>query len=79
MVRMRAGSDGERPGSSAEDPEAVARGPWVRRSEGAARLVAMKLALDGTPREEVRARLADDYEVDDLDALLDEVYAKAAG
>ena len=44
---------------------------------GAARLVAMKLALDGTSRDEARDQLAADYEVADLDALLDEVYAKA--
>ncbi len=77
MVRLKAASEDEQPGSSAEDPSP----PGDRGSggEGAARLVAMKLALDGTPRAEVRVRLANDYEVDDLDALLDEVYAKAAG
>ena len=44
---------------------------------GGARLVAMKLALDGTSRDEARKQLAADYEVADLDSLLDEVYAKA--
>ena len=44
---------------------------------GAARLVAMKLALDGTSRDETRKQLAADYHVDDLDSLLDDVYAKA--
>jgi hypothetical protein len=78
MVQLKAGSDDQRPGSSAEDPR-PSPGDRGSGGEGAARLVAMKLALDGTPREEVRARLAHDYEVDDLDALLDEVYAKAAG
>jgi hypothetical protein len=38
----------------------------------------MKLALDGTPRDEARAQLAAEYEIDDLDGLLDEVYARAA-
>jgi hypothetical protein len=78
MVRLKAGSGEEPAGPSSEGP-----GPSPEdhgsRGEAAARLVAMNLALDGTPRAEVRARLADDYEVDDLDALLDEVYAKAAG
>jgi hypothetical protein len=37
----------------------------------------MKLALDGTSRDETRKQLAADYAVDDLDALLDEVYSKA--
>jgi cell division initiation protein len=44
---------------------------------GAARLVAMKPALDGTSRDEARKQLAADYHVDDLDSLLDDVYAKA--
>ena len=44
---------------------------------GAARLVAMKLALDGTSRDEARRQLAGDYEIADLDSLLDEVYSKA--
>lgn len=44
---------------------------------GAVRLVAMKLALDGTSREEAREQLAAEYDVEDLDSLIDEVYAKA--
>ncbi len=44
---------------------------------GAARLVAMKFALDGTSRDEARKQLAADYDVADLDSLLDEVYSKA--
>jgi DNA polymerase III subunit gamma/tau len=46
-------------------------------SDAAARLVAMKLALDGTSREDAREQLAAEYEVADLDGLLDDVYAKA--
>ena len=46
-------------------------------NDAAARLVAMKLALDGTSREDARKRLAADYDVADLDVLLDEVYARA--
>jgi outer membrane biosynthesis protein TonB len=45
--------------------------------DSAARLVAMKLALDGTSREAAREQLAADYEVADLDDLLDDVYSKA--
>jgi hypothetical protein len=44
---------------------------------GAARLVAMKLALDDTPRDEARERLAAEYDLPDLDGLLDDVYSKA--
>jgi len=45
--------------------------------DAAARLVAMKLALDGTSREDARKQLAADYALADLDVLLDEVYARA--
>jgi tellurite resistance protein len=43
----------------------------------AARLVALKLALDGTARDEAREQLSAAYSVADLDGLLDDVYAKA--
>src|SRR4051794_12776629 len=45
-------------------------------SDTAARLVAMKLALDGTSRDDAREQLAAEYEVADLDGLLDDVYSK---
>ncbi len=78
MVQLKAGSGDEPSGSS---PQGPSPSPEDHGSGGdaAARLVAMKLALDGTPRDEARTRLAADYDVDDLDGLLDEVYAKAAG
>src|SRR4051794_5621536 len=44
--------------------------------DSAARLVAMKLALDGTSRDDARKQLAADYDVADLDGLLDDVYSK---
>lgn len=47
-------------------------------TEAGARLVAMKMALDGSSREEVAAHLADAYELDDPAALLDDVFARAA-
>ena len=45
--------------------------------DAAARLVAMKLALDGTSREAAREQLAAEYDLADLDGLLDDVYSKA--
>jgi hypothetical protein len=45
--------------------------------ESAARLVAMKMALDGTSRDDVRSKLSAEYSVADLDGLLDDVFAKA--
>jgi multidrug efflux pump subunit AcrA (membrane-fusion protein) len=60
------------PAASANGDEAVAGD-----DDGAARLVAMKLALEGTPREAAKEQLAADYDVADLDGLLDDVYSKA--
>jgi hypothetical protein len=48
----------------------------VGDANAAARLVAMKLALDGTSREDARTQLAAEYEVADLDGLLDDVYSR---
>jgi hypothetical protein len=44
-----------------------------------ARLLALKMALDGRPREETAAYLRENFELDDPEALLDEVYARAGG
>ena len=43
-------------------------------TEGA-RLIALNMALNGTPREETDRYLADNFELSDRSALLDEVYA----
>jgi DivIVA domain-containing protein len=45
--------------------------------EAGARLVALNMALEGTPREETARFLGEHYELGELDALLDEVYASA--
>jgi DivIVA domain-containing protein len=45
--------------------------------EAGARLVALNMALEGTPREETARFLAEHYELNDVDALLDDVYASA--
>ena len=68
-------------GGQAAEPEpappAQASNDAPRDDAGAARLVAMKLALDGTSRAEARTQLAAHYDVADLDSLLDDVYSKA--
>jgi outer membrane biosynthesis protein TonB len=56
---------------------AKANGDAGGGDDAAARLVAMKLALDGTSRDDAREQLAAEYEVADLDGLLDDVYSKA--
>jgi DivIVA domain-containing protein len=45
--------------------------------EAGARLVALNMALEGTPREETAGFLGAHYALPDLDALLDDVYASA--
>jgi cell division septum initiation protein DivIVA len=47
-------------------------------TEGA-RLIALNMALNGTPREETDRYLADHFELDDRGQLLDEVYASVEG
>jgi DivIVA domain-containing protein len=45
--------------------------------EAGARLVALNMALEGAPRAETGRFLAEHYELRDLEALLDDVYASA--
>jgi DivIVA domain-containing protein len=61
------------------DPAPAAPPPAGPRSddEAGARLVALNMALEGTPREETARFLAEHYELRDVDALLDDVYASA--
>jgi vacuolar-type H+-ATPase subunit H len=77
--KPQAASPEPEPPASEAEPEPPAATPTQTPSDdgGAARLVAMKLALDGTSRDEARKQLAAEYAVDDLDSLLDEVYSKA--
>jgi DivIVA domain-containing protein len=54
------------------EPEPVGGGD---DSEGA-RLIALNMALNGTPREETSQYLAENFRLDDREQLLDEVYAR---
>ena len=45
--------------------------------KSAARLVAMKMALDGSSREEIEAHLAESYDVEHAEKLLDDVMSRA--
>ncbi len=51
--------------------------PLAEDIEGA-RLVALNMALNGTPREETDHYLAENFELDDRQQLLDEVYSSVA-
>ncbi|MDX6636594.1 MAG: hypothetical protein QOJ01_105, partial [Solirubrobacterales bacterium] len=67
----------EPPKPAAEPPKPAPVSGLAGGDESAARLVAMKLALDGTSRDDVRSKLSAEYSVADLDGLLDDVFAKA--
>jgi DivIVA domain-containing protein len=45
--------------------------------EAGARLIALNMALSGTPRDETAAYLAEHYDLADAEALLDDVYSRA--
>jgi chromosome segregation ATPase len=60
----------------AEDEPAERRAPTVTPTMGA-RLIALDLAMRGTPREETARYLSDNFELNDPNSLLDEVYARA--
>jgi hypothetical protein len=47
-------------------------------AEGA-RLIALNMALNGTPRDETAKYLTENFTLDDSDGLLDEVYASVEG
>ena len=65
-----------------EEPEPATTGGGggrsIRGAEGA-RLIALNMALNGTPRDETARYLSQNFELDDQDALLDEVYARVGG
>ena len=61
---------------AARAPEAPEVEPAPGVPEGA-RLLALKMALDGKPREETAGYLRENFDLDDPEALLDEVYARA--
>jgi hypothetical protein len=54
------------PGDGADDTEG-------------ARLIALNMALNGTPREETDRYLAENFQLSDRHGLLDEVYASIEG
>jgi hypothetical protein len=43
-----------------------------------ARVIALNMALNGASREETARYLSENFELDDPDALLDEVYARVS-
>jgi DivIVA domain-containing protein len=70
----------EPPAAAAPEPPApeAAAAPAAKDGDSAAaRIVALDMALSGTSREEIDRYLAENYDLPDRAALLDEVYAAA--
>ncbi|MFL5827214.1 MAG: DivIVA domain-containing protein [Thermoleophilaceae bacterium] len=52
--------------------------PAAGGAEGA-RLIALNMALNGAPRDEAARYLADNFDLEDPDAILDDVYSRVGG
>ncbi len=60
-----------------QEPAPSSSGPGDG-SEGA-RLIALNMALNGTPREETSRYLEENFDLEDQGTILDEVYARVGG
>ena len=88
--RRRAGAGGEprsrrgaarRAGANTADAGTSEPSPSAAGDDDAegARLIALNMALNGTPREETDRYLSENFQLADRDGLLDEVYASVEG
>jgi hypothetical protein len=72
--------EAEEPAPAEEEaPAEQARGGRSIRGAEGARLIALNMALNGTPRDETARYLSQNFDLDDQDSLLDEVYARVGG
>jgi DivIVA domain-containing protein len=78
-VRREAAPEPPAPEPATAPPAAPAAEAPKNGDSAAARIVALDMALSGTPREDTDQYLAENYDVPDRAALLDEVYAAAGG
>jgi TolA-binding protein len=86
-LRMEASRLGETSGEATAPPSEPAPAPSEHAAApiptngdaAAARIVALDMALSGKPRDETDRFIAENYDLDDRQALLDEVYAAAGG
>ena len=62
-----------------EAPADTGRGGRSIRGAEGARLIALNMALNGTPRDETARYLEENFDLEDQDSLLDEVYARVGG
>jgi hypothetical protein len=67
---------------AAAEPEpapAPASAPPTGDGHEGARVIALNMALNGSPRDETARYLEENFELEDPEALLDEVYARVSG
>jgi hypothetical protein len=77
IAQLRGAGDGAA-AEAKEDPVAAEPSATGGPDQGAARLVAMNMALEGAEREAIAARLAEEFDgLDDLGGLVDEVLERA--
>ena len=77
----------EPPPTPPPSPEPIPEPPVVEEvpapeppgDDAGARLIVLNMALGGTPRAEAARYLAEHFELDDPDALLDDVYSRVGG
>jgi DivIVA domain-containing protein len=65
------------PAAPADEPPPLAAPELPSDDEAGARLIALNMALDGTPREEAARYLAEHFQLSDPAGLLDDVYSRA--
>jgi hypothetical protein len=59
-----------------DEPPAAPEPPG---DDAGARLIVLNMALGGTPREEAARYLAEHFELEDAEGLLDDVYSRVGG
>jgi DivIVA domain-containing protein len=62
-----------------EEPLAEEERPAGGDGAEGARLIALNMALNGTPRDETARYLEENFDLEDQEAILDEVYARVGG
>ena len=80
LIELQARVAQTQPAGKTDDPRADELDKQLTESgddEAGARLIALNMALGGTPREETARYLAEHFELADLEALLDDVYSRA--
>jgi len=67
------------PEPATDEAEVIAdpNGSSAAGDEAGARLVALKMALDGSSRSEIEQHLADNYDLNDSSDMVDDVFERA--